>query len=48
LEVEELEAALARARETSADLALKERAKALHAALDEVAARQGYYLKLRK
>ena len=48
LEIEELEAALKQARESSKKLDLKGKARFLHAVLDDVAEKKQYYLKLRK
>jgi hypothetical protein len=48
MEVGELRAALAEATSKTVGQNLATKAKALHQALDAIAARQGYYLKLRK
>lgn len=48
LETGELEKALAEARKNSAGLEIKERSKALHSLLDEIATNRNYCLKLRK
>ncbi|MFA6447850.1 MAG: DUF3795 domain-containing protein [bacterium] len=48
LEIAELRAALAKAKKNSAGLQTKEKSKALHSLIDEIAARKSYILKLRK
>ncbi|MGI5840357.1 MAG: DUF3795 domain-containing protein [bacterium] len=48
MEVNELQEALAKAEKNSQCLDLKGKAKFLHSRLDEIAARQGYCLRLRK
>jgi len=48
LEIEELEYALREAKKQSKELTIKEKAKALHQILDNIAERKNYYLKLRK
>ncbi len=48
LEIEELETALAQAGENSTGLAIKDKAKVLHAILDEIAENRRYCLRLRK
>jgi len=48
MEPEELESAIGQARKASAGLDLEGRSRALHSALDAVAARKKYLLKLRK
>jgi len=45
---EDLKEGLARAAELSKDLDIKDKSNALHAALDEIAARKNYCLRLRK
>jgi acyl-CoA reductase-like NAD-dependent aldehyde dehydrogenase len=47
LEIEELETAVKRAREAQR-LDVKEKARFLHAILDDIAEKKHYYLKLRK
>ena len=48
MEPEELKGAIDQARRSSAGLDLEERSRALHAALDAIAVRKKYILKLRK
>ncbi len=48
LEIEELKAALGEARKRSKGLGIREKSKILHSALDAVATRKNYFLKLRK
>lgn len=48
LGLDELRAALGNARKASAGSEIKEKSKLLHSALDEIAERKKYYLKLRK
>jgi len=48
LEVEELENALCKGKKKSEDLGIKEKSKALHQILNNIAERKNYYLKLRK
>ena len=48
LEVEELEAALVRARKDSARLEIKDKSRILHSILDKIAEGERYNLKLRK
>jgi hypothetical protein len=48
MDAEELKGAIAQAKRTSKGLGLKERSKVLHAAVDGIATRKGYRLKLRK
>ncbi len=48
MEIEELKAALSEARRTPAGMEMKERARAIHFLLDEIAETKGYILKLRK
>lgn len=48
LEIDELNEALAKARNASRKLEIKEKAKLLHSILDEIAMRKKYLLKLRK
>lgn len=48
MEIAELQTALAQAKRAAATMPLKERAKLLHALLDEIAASKQYVLKLRK
>jgi hypothetical protein len=48
LEIAELDAVLQRARESSHGLDVKGKARVLHAALDDVAEKKQYFLKLRK
>lgn len=48
MEIDELKTALANARVASSGLAPKEKSRALHSLLDEIAASRGYVLKLRK
>lgn len=46
--VDELEKAIAKAKKSSKDLNIKEKAKLLHSIFDRVAEKKNYYLKLRK
>ncbi|UCD14553.1 MAG: DUF3795 domain-containing protein [Thermoplasmatales archaeon] len=48
LEIEELKDALTKAKINSNKLDIKERSKALHSLLDEIAEKKKYFLKLRK
>ncbi len=48
LEIDELKEALAKAGKGSQGLAIKEKSKLLRSIIDEIAARKGYCLKLRK
>ena len=48
METEELREALARAREESAGLGIKDKSRAMHAILDSIASNKSYHLKLRK
>jgi len=48
LEINELEEALNRAKEVSAELTIKEKSKLLHSIIDEIAQQKNYHLKLRK
>ncbi len=48
MEKEELERALYEARRNSGGLAFKEKAQLMHSLLEDVAAKKGYILKLRK
>ncbi|MDK2915590.1 MAG: hypothetical protein PWR25_147 [Euryarchaeota archaeon] len=48
LDLDELEGALSRAEEESAGLDIRARSKILHRILDDIAAKKGYLLKLRK
>ncbi len=48
MEIAELSQALARARENAEGLGAKSRSRVLHQMLDEIAAGQGYCLRLRK
>lgn len=48
LEIDELKTALARAAQATDGLNIQEKSRALHAQLDEVAAKKHYVLKLRK
>ena len=48
LEIEELEAALTRAREDSTGFQIRGKSRVLHSILDEIAGRNQYYLKLRR
>ncbi len=48
MEIDELKTALASARVASSGLAPKEKSRALHSLLDEIAASNGYVLKLRR
>lgn len=47
-DIDELKGAIDTARNKSADLDIKSKAKLMHAILDDIAERQGYILKLRK
>jgi len=48
MEVDELKAALDKAGQIPNTLGIKEKSAALHSALDEIAQRKGYLLKLRR